>query len=130
MVSIAIARDVAGLFVGSILYGLYLPTLFFCLQCLIWDAKKSQNSVHWVTLLSALMLWACSTLNLLGGVARSVQTITHCDNEFGAVIGWTNIVKVVLIVSFYHRLLSLYAVSHHSCFNHGWRQHSSPCLRL
>jgi len=95
MVSIEIARDVAGLFVGSILYGLYLPTLFFCLQCLIWDAKKPQNSVHWLTLLSALMLWACSTLNLIGGVARSVQTITHCDNEYGAVIDWTNIIKLV-----------------------------------
>lgn len=97
--SVQVAQGVE-LVIGSMLYGLYLPSLFFCLKCLVWDDGqfKSLNSIHWLTLLSSLSLYSMTTLNLSLGIYRSLVSYVQCVEpsltSSSSTGDWVNIVKV------------------------------------
>lgn len=101
--TVEVAQGIEELFVGSVLYGLYLPTLYLCVQRLIWDDNNSRfvrpKSVQWVILIAALVLGICSSVNLALGVLRSQQAFAHCVTPdttglvFSSVSDWVNMVK-------------------------------------
>lgn len=103
-INLEVAQGVGCLFVESLFYGLYLPSLFFCLKCLLWDenqsAFRSAHSTHWIILLSALTLWVSGTLNLALGLLRSVRAFAQCAEPgtdvqlFDDVSDWVNVTRV------------------------------------
>lgn len=95
-IGLDVAQDVAGLFVSAVLYGLYIPTVFFSLRCLLWDhtGRKSRQSVHWLTLIATLALWASATLNTAMGLLRSTRAFQQCEDPTAPVSDWVNVVKL------------------------------------
>lgn len=97
-ISLQVAQGIGALFIGSLFYGLYLPTLFFCLRCLLWHTSRS--NVHWLILLAGLTLFISSTLNLGVGMLRSVRAFLQCTDPAGVhafdnVSDWVNVTRTV-----------------------------------
>ena len=99
--SLFVAEEIGELTVSAMLYGLYLPSLFLCARCLLCKGLRfgSLSLAHWLTLLSALTLWLCSTLSLAVGIYRSVQAFVQCVNPNTSITvfmiaDWMNVIKV------------------------------------
>lgn len=69
-------------FCGSMLYGLYLPTVFLAVRGLVLDNDRRilqwpRRSVQGVMLVCVLILWASISVNLALGVLRSQQALSQ-----------------------------------------------------
>ncbi len=99
--NLLIAEEVGELVVGAMLHGFYLPSLFFCMRCLLLEGSRfrSLSLARWLTLLSALTLWLCSALNLSLGIYQSVQAFAQCVEPNASITvftiaDWVHVIKV------------------------------------
>lgn len=91
------AAQMAGLFVESVLYGIYLVTLGYVLICIF---RSESGTMRWPsgirigTLVVALILATNSTLNLAWGLTRMMQTYIFKIATKGPT--WIDLAKVRL----------------------------------
>jgi len=95
--SIATAQ-IAGFFVTSVLYGLYLYTFFQCLYALVRSRSrwKEYSDIHWGLVAITLVLFANGTFNISLGLLRLIQQFSL---HMGSVV-WVNTAKVVQFRAF------------------------------
>jgi len=85
--------QIAGFFVASVLYGVYLYTFFQCLYALLRARSgwKGYSDMRWGPLVVTAALFFNGTLNISLGLLRLIQQFSlHMDS-----VAWVNTVKVV-----------------------------------
>ena len=87
-----ITAQIAGHFVASVLYGLYLYTFFRCLYALLRSKSgwKGYSDIHWGLVVVTLALFVNGTFNLSLGLLRLIQQFSLHMGQ----IAWVNTVKV------------------------------------
>jgi len=93
-----VTAQIAGFFVTSVLYGLYLYTFFQCLYVLVRSRSrwKEYSDIHWGLVAITLILFANGTFNISLGLLRLIQQFAL---HMGPVV-WVNTVKVVQFRAF------------------------------
>jgi len=88
-----VTAQLAGFFVTSVLYGVYLYTFFQCLYALLRSRSgwKGYSDIRWGLVLVTLALFVNGTLNLSLGVLRLIQQFAF---HMGPV-AWINTAKVM-----------------------------------
>jgi hypothetical protein len=87
-----VTAQIAGYFVTSVLYGLYLYTFFQCLYALLRSRSgwKRYPDIHWSLVVVTLALFINGTFNISLGVLRLIQQFSL---HMGPV-AWVNTAKV------------------------------------
>ena len=90
-----VTAQIAGFFVTSVLYGLYIYTFFQCLHVLVRSRSrwKESSDIHWGLVVITLVLFANGTFNISLGLLRLIQQFAL---HMGPV-AWVNTVKVNFI---------------------------------
>jgi len=93
-----ITAQIAGFFVTSVLYSLYLYTFFQCLYALVRSRSrwKEYSDIHWGLVAITLILFANGTFNISLGLLRLIQQFAL---HMGSVV-WVNTAKVVRFRAF------------------------------
>ena len=88
-----VTAQIAGFFVTSVLYGLYIYTFFQCLYALVRSRSrwKEYSDIHWGLVVITLVLFANGTFNISLGLLRLIQQFAL---HMGPV-AWVNTAKVV-----------------------------------
>lgn len=86
-----VTAQIAGFFVTSVLYGLYLYTFFQCLCSLVRSRSrwKEYSDIHWGLVAITLILFANGTFNISLGLLRLIQQYAL---HMGSVV-WVNTAK-------------------------------------
>jgi len=87
-----ITAQIAGFFVTSVLYGLYLYTFFQCLYTLVRSRSrwKEYSDIHWGLVAITLILFANGTFHVSLGLLRLIhQFALHMGP-----VAWVNAMKV------------------------------------
>jgi hypothetical protein len=88
-----VTAQIAGFFVTSVLYGVYLYTFFQCLYALLRSSSgwKGYSDIHWGLVAVTLALFVNGTFNISLGLLRQIQQFSlHMGR-----VAWVNSVKVV-----------------------------------
>ena len=88
-----VTAQVAGFFVTSVLYGVYLYTFFQCLYALLRSRSgwKRYSDIHWGLVVVTLALFVNGTFNTSLGLLRLIQQFSF---HMGPV-AWINTAKVM-----------------------------------
>ena len=88
-----VTAQIAGHFVMSVLYGIYLYTFFRCL-CVLTRSRsgwKENADIHWGLVVVTLALFLNGTFNISLGLLRQIQQFSlHMGR-----VAWVGSVKVV-----------------------------------
>lgn len=85
--------QIAGLFVESVLYGLFLDTFFRCLYVLVRSnlGWKRRADISWGLVLVTFALFVSATVNITLGLLRIIQGFVL---HIGLGVPWVNTMKV------------------------------------
>ena len=89
-----VTAQIAGFFVASVLYGVYLYTFFQCLYALLRSRSGwKYPDIHRGLVVVTLTLFVNDTFNISLGLLRLIQLFSlHMDPATGT---WVNIAKVL-----------------------------------
>jgi hypothetical protein len=93
-----VTAQIAGYFVTSVLYGLYLYTFFQCLHALL-RSRSGYSDIHWSLVVVTLALFVNGTFNTSLGLLRLIQQFSHHMRP----VAWVNTAKVEQLLGLSNR---------------------------
>lgn len=97
------AAQTVAVFIESVLYGIYLVSLGYCLRALLFDPHSHglqwKKEINFVMLTVTLLLWVVSTLDLALGLRHNLEAFVYYSGPGGPtavfleISSWINIMK-------------------------------------
>jgi hypothetical protein len=98
------SAQIVGLFMETLLYGVYLVTLGQCLHALLWSPAehrfRAKNKIHWPMLVAAILMFTFATLDVAFGLRHNLDAFVYYTGPGGAkeelenISYWVNVMKV------------------------------------
>ncbi|KAH7889178.1 hypothetical protein F5I97DRAFT_1934143 [Phlebopus sp. FC_14] len=96
------AAQIVALFSESVLYGVYLVTLFHCLRALLWSESdgRFKSQINWSMLIPALLLCLFATLDVAFGLRHLLDAFVYYQGpggpaeELSDISYWVNVMKI------------------------------------
>ncbi|KAJ7431323.1 hypothetical protein FB451DRAFT_1157165 [Mycena latifolia] len=95
------SAQIVGLFMETLLYGVYLVTLVPCLYALLWSPADHhfKNRIHWSMLTAAILMFTFATLDVTFGLRHNLDAFVYYTGPGGAkeelenISYWVNVMK-------------------------------------
>ncbi|KAJ7931732.1 hypothetical protein B0H13DRAFT_2524736 [Mycena leptocephala] len=97
------SAQIVGLFMETLLYGVYLVTLGQCLHALLWSPAehrfRAKNKIHWPMLVAAILMFTFATLDVAFGLRHNLDAFVYYTGPGGAkeelenISYWVNVMK-------------------------------------